>query len=61
MLENIDSHYYQFLSGYWRWVRRYGAQYLIGLWLADNYGMFSNCNEAWASYEVQFPVWAESS
>jgi hypothetical protein len=59
MIENMELLYYNFLSGYWSWMRRYGVGYYIGLWLADNYGMFSNCNEAWASLEVQFPISSE--
>lgn len=61
MLLNVDEQFYNYLSGYWGWVRRYGAAYLIGLWFADNLGMFTNCNEAWGSLEVQFPIWSESS
>ena len=60
MVENMDMLYYNFLSGYWRWVRRYGAGYLIGLWMADNLGMFSNCNEAHNSVDVQFANESES-
>lgn len=60
MLENIDMLYYNFLSGYWGWFRRYGAAYFIGMWMADNYGMMSNCNEAHNSLEVQFPIASES-
>jgi hypothetical protein len=61
MYDNIDTQYFNYLGGYWTWVKRYGLMYVMGLWLADNYGMFSNCNEAWASLEVQFPIWSESS
>lgn len=60
MIENMDMHYYNFLSGYWGWVRRYGALYFIGLWYADNLGMFSNCNEGHNSLEVQFAIASES-
>lgn len=60
MVENMDHMYYNFLSGYWRWFRKYGAGYFIALWTADNLGMFSNCNEAHASLEVQFPIASES-
>jgi hypothetical protein len=51
MMENMDMHYYNYMSGYTRWLTRYGIGYFIGLWVADNLGMFSNCNEAWASLE----------
>lgn len=52
MIEYMDMFYFNFLAGYWRWVRRYGAGYLIGAWVADNLGMFSNCNEAIGSLET---------
>lgn len=60
MIENMDMMYYNFLTGYWRWVRRYGASYFIGLWMADNLGIFSNCNEAHNSLEAQFAISSES-
>lgn len=60
MIENMDMLYYNYLSGYWGWVRRHGAAYFIGLWIADNLGMFSNCNEGHNSLEVQFPISSES-
>jgi solute carrier family 25 oxoglutarate transporter 11 len=46
MFEHMDMFYFNFLSGMTRWIRRYGASYFIGLWMADNLGMFSNCNES---------------
>ena len=49
------------LRGYWGWFRSYGVMYFFGLWLADTYGMFTNCNEAWASMEMQFPIYSEAS
>lgn len=61
MIENMDMMYYNYLSGYWRWVRRYGASYFIGLWVADNLGMFSNCNESYNGIEMQFPISSEST
>ena len=61
MVENYDMLGYNFLSGYWRWVRRYGAIYFIGLWVADSLGMMSNCNEGFNSLEVMYPHFAESS
>ena len=60
MVENMDMMYYNYLSGFWGWVRRHGALYFIGLWMADNLGMFSNCNESHNSLEVQFPIASES-
>jgi len=60
MLENVDMMGYNYLSGYWGWVRRYGAQYFIGLWVADSLGMFCNNNQAHNSIEVQFPIASES-
>lgn len=55
----MDTQFYNFLSGYWGWVRRYGATYFIALWVADNLGMFTNCNESWNGLEVQFPTSSE--
>lgn len=46
MIENMDMFYFNYLTGMTRWIRRYGITYFIGLWMADNLGMFSNCNEA---------------
>ena len=48
------------LKGYWRWMRRYGFGYYIAFWIADSMGMMSNCNEAYNSLEVQFPIASES-
>lgn len=59
MFENMDVQFYNFLSGYWGWVRRYGAQYFIALWMADNLGMFSNNNETYNGLEVNFPISTE--
>lgn len=60
MIENMDMLYFNFLTGYTRWLKRYGISYFISLWMADSLGMFSNCNEAWASIENQFPISSES-
>ena len=60
MIEYMDQFYFNYLSGMWRWIGRYGAAYFIGLWMADNLGMFSNCNEAYGSLETQFPISSES-
>lgn len=60
MIENMDMLYYNYLSGYWGWVRRYGAMYVIGLWMADSLGMMSNNAEGHNSLEVQFPISSES-
>lgn len=60
MIENVDLLYFNYLSGYTTWVRRFGLQYCITLWVADNLGMFSNCNEPWSSLEQQFPISVES-
>lgn len=60
MLENVDSLYFNFMAGYTTWIKRFGLSYFIAFWMADNLGMFSNCNEAHASLETQFPISAES-
>ena len=52
MVENMDGLYFNYLRGYWGWVRRYGALYLGGLWIADNLGMMSNCNEKFNGLEA---------
>ena len=51
-MENMDCLFYNFMPGYWNWVRRKGFLYLGALWLADNLGMMSNCNEGFNSLEV---------
>lgn len=60
MIENMDMLYFNYLTGLGRWMRRYGLSYGIALWMADNLGMFSNNNEAWASLEYQSPIASES-
>jgi hypothetical protein len=60
MLENVDVMYYNYLSGMTRWVSRYGIGYFISLWVADNLGMFSNCNENYNSLEQISPIAVES-
>lgn len=60
MIENMDMLYFNYLTGYGRWLKRFGASYFISLWMADSLGMFSNCNEAWAGIEYQSPISAES-
>ena len=60
MLENMEIQYYNFFRNYPMWFRRYGAQALIGMWVADSLGMMSNCNEAFNSLETMFPNFAES-
>lgn len=60
MIENMDQLYFNYLSNMTVWVRRYGISYFIALWMADNLGMFSNCNESFASLESQFPISSES-
>jgi len=61
MVENMDMLGYNYLSGYWMWVRRYGAIYFTALWMADSLGMMSNGNESHHSLEVIYPNFAESS
>ena len=60
MIENMDILYFNYLSNYTTWIKRHGVGYFIALWTADNLGMFSNCNESWASLETQFPISSES-
>lgn len=61
MITNMDMQLYNWFRGHTMWQARYGVPYFIGFWYADNYGMMSNCNEAWASIETQFPIYSESS
>jgi hypothetical protein len=60
-MENLDVLYYNYFPGYWTWMKRYGALYFGAIWLADNMGMMSNCNEGFGSLEVQSPIFTESS
>ena len=59
MYENFDGLFYNFQSGYWRWMQRRGFSYFIALWLADNYGLFSNANDPMHGLETQFAFGAE--
>lgn len=61
MLTNMDMQYYNWFRGHTQWQARYGIPYFIAIWMADSLGMMSNCNEAWASLETQFPIFSESS
>ena len=61
MVENMDRLGFNYFTGYWNWVRRYGALYAGGLWMADSLGMMSNCNEGFNSLEAQFPIFTEST
>ena len=61
MVENMDMLGYNYLTGYWGWVKRYGAVYIGALWIADNLGMMSNCNETFNGLEAQFPIFSEST
>ena len=60
-VENMDMLGYNYLTGYWGWVRRYGVYYLGALWVADNLGMMSNTNEGFNSLEIMHPIFVESS
>jgi hypothetical protein len=60
MIENMDTLYFNYMAGYTTWLRRFGISYFISCWVADNLGMFSNCSDAHASLEMQFPIAAES-
>jgi hypothetical protein len=60
MIEYMDMLYFNYMAGYTRWFKRYGAGYFIGIWVADSLGMFSNCNESYGSLETQFPISSES-
>lgn len=61
MIENMDMQGFNYLQGWTQWVRRYGAIYFIALWTADSMGMMTNCNEGFASLEIQNPIFTESS
>ena len=60
MVQNMELHTHNYMRGYTTWLRRYGVQYYIALWMADSLGMMSNCNEAYNSLETIFPIFAES-
>lgn len=61
MIENVDHTGYNFYTNYWKWVQRHGFLYIGALWMADNLGMMSNCNEPFNSLEVQIPIFSEST
>jgi hypothetical protein len=52
MVSNMELHYYNYLRGMSGWMKRYGIQYYVALWMADTLGMMSNCNEAYNSLET---------
>jgi hypothetical protein len=52
MVVNMDIHYYNYMRGFSGWMKKYGAQYFIALWMADSLGMMSNCNESYNSIET---------
>lgn len=60
MVTNMDMQFYNYQRGISRWMYRYGFNYYIALWVADNMGMMSNCNELYNSLETQFPGFSES-
>jgi solute carrier family 25 oxoglutarate transporter 11 len=60
MVENMEIQGYNYMRGYSGWLKRYGAQYFVALWMADTLGMMSNCNEAYNSLETIFPIFAEA-
>ena len=39
---NYENYTTNLLTGYWSWFRRQGSIFLIAIWLADNYGIFTN-------------------
>lgn len=61
MIENMDTHGYNYLTNFTKWMRRYGFLYFGSLWMADNLGMMSNCNETFNGLEVIYPIFCESS
>lgn len=61
MIENMDTHGYNYLTNFTKWMRRYGFLYLGSLWMADSLGMMSNCNETFNGLEVIYPIFCESS
>ena len=56
MIDNIDSMYYNYLTNYWTWFRRYGASIMIATWVADNYGMFVNNMDPFHSLETDWAM-----
>ena len=56
----MDMQFYNYFRGYVTWQKRYGIPYFIAIWMADNLGMMSNCNEGYNSLETQFPIFSES-
>jgi hypothetical protein len=59
MIINMDQQFYNWFRGFGQWQKRYGVPYFIAVWMADNLGMMSNCNEAYNSLETQFPISSE--
>ena len=60
MILNIDQMYFNNFSGTSNWLRCQGIKYLITYRVAENFGMFTICNEPQKGLEVQFPISSES-
>lgn len=60
MVENMDMLYYNYLTNYWQWMRRYGFMYFGALWVADSMGMMSNSNEPFLGIHHMNPIEAEA-
>jgi hypothetical protein len=57
----MDQFYYNYMSGYTNWFKRYGAMYFATLWMADSFGMMCNCNEIHNDLQMIFPIHVETS
>jgi hypothetical protein len=60
MLTNVDMQGYNYMRGFTQWQVKYGVPYFMAIWVADNLGMMSNCNESYNSLESQSPIFSES-
>lgn len=39
---NYENYTTNLMSGYWAWFRKQGVIFLIAMWIADNFGIFTN-------------------
>lgn len=58
--ENMELQYFNMFRNYPHYFRRYGIHAIVGMWMADNLGMMSNCHEAYNSMDAIFPNFAEA-
>jgi hypothetical protein len=60
MIENMDVMFANFFPNFVTYMFRWGFPLFVGLWYADNYGMFSNQVGSQNGFDQIFPTMAEA-